>query len=113
MRHYTLFFILAFDYITSFSGDDVGGAIPDPIPNSEVKPSRADGTARARAWESRSLPGLFLKAPKLSCFGAFSFPSAPQTGSRLHLGLSYADAMLDGLRASLSQCIRCQVFENA
>jgi hypothetical protein len=46
--------------LTKFSGDDVGGAIPDPISNSEVKPSRADGTARARAWESRSLPGLFL-----------------------------------------------------
>jgi hypothetical protein len=60
----------------SFSGDDVGGAIPDPIPNSEVKPSRADGTARARAWESRSLPGLIPKAPKQKCFGAFLFPSA-------------------------------------
>ena len=31
---------------------------PVPIPNTEVKPSRAHGTARATAWESRSSPGL-------------------------------------------------------
>lgn len=32
---------------------------PVPIPNMEVKPSRAHGTPRATAWESRSSPGLF------------------------------------------------------
>jgi hypothetical protein len=37
-------------------GGNVGGVIPDPIPNSEVKPSRADGTARGTAWESRTPP---------------------------------------------------------
>jgi hypothetical protein len=42
-------------------GGDVGGVIPDPIPNSEVKPSRADGTARGTAWESRTLPELIPK----------------------------------------------------
>ena len=36
---------------------------PVPIPNTEVKPSTADGTARATAWESRSLPGVFLEGP--------------------------------------------------
>jgi len=36
-----------------------GGATPVPIPNTEVKPSSADGTARAAWWESRMLPGLF------------------------------------------------------
>src|SRR5690606_18294916 len=41
-----------------FSGGHGGGAIPDPIPNSEVKPSCADGTAGATLWESRSLPDL-------------------------------------------------------
>ena len=35
-----------------------GGETPDPIPNSEVKPSSADGTARETEWESRSLPGF-------------------------------------------------------
>ncbi len=39
------------------SGGEVRGAIPDPIPNSEVKTSRADGTARVSVWESRKLPG--------------------------------------------------------
>ena len=38
------------------SGGDIDEATPDPIPNSEVKPSRADGTARSSVWESRTLP---------------------------------------------------------
>jgi hypothetical protein len=44
------------------SGDDFEEATPDPIPNSEVKLFGADGTAREAVWESRTLPGLFLKA---------------------------------------------------
>ena len=32
------------------------GATPVPIPNTEVKPARADGTAWATVWESRSPP---------------------------------------------------------
>ena len=34
---------------------------PVPIPNTEVKPDTADGTARETVWESRSLPALFLR----------------------------------------------------
>ena len=30
---------------------------PVPIPNTKVKPYRADGTARAALWKSRLLPG--------------------------------------------------------
>ena len=30
-----------------------GGATPVPIPNTVVKPSKADGTAFVRTWESR------------------------------------------------------------
>ena len=41
-------------------GNHNGGETPDPIPNSEVKPSGADGTAWATAWESRSLPGFLF-----------------------------------------------------
>ncbi len=41
-----------------FAGDVSGGVLPDPIPNSEVKPSYADGTARETLWESRSSPAL-------------------------------------------------------
>ncbi len=48
--------VLAFQ---SFPGDDAGRATPVPIPNTEVKPSRADGTAGATLWESRKSPGFF------------------------------------------------------
>ena len=40
------------------SGGYIGGVTPVPIPNTEVKPSRADGTAWLAMWESRSLPGF-------------------------------------------------------
>ena len=36
------------------------GETPVPIPNTEVKPFSADGTATARWWESRSPPGSFF-----------------------------------------------------
>ena len=39
-------------------GGNVGRVTPDPIPNSEVKPIRADGTAGAALWESRTSPEL-------------------------------------------------------
>jgi hypothetical protein len=45
-----------------FSGGYAGGVTPVPIPNTEVKPSRADGTAGETLWESRTLPELFLEA---------------------------------------------------
>ena len=43
-------------------GDHGGGVTPVPIPNTAVKPSSADGTARAAWWESRTLPGFFVFA---------------------------------------------------
>ena len=39
------------------------GETPLPIPNREVKPLYADGTACAGVWESRSLPRFFLITP--------------------------------------------------
>jgi hypothetical protein len=42
-----------------FSGGDSEGETPVPIPNTEVKPLCADGTAWLPAWESRSLPDFF------------------------------------------------------
>ncbi len=51
-------------------GGNVGGVIPDPIPNSEVKPSRADGTARVTAWESRTPPEL-IPTPHAKACGVF------------------------------------------
>ena len=43
--------------LMSVPGGHTGGAPPVPIPNTEVKPSKADATAAARQWESRTLPG--------------------------------------------------------
>ena len=48
--------------IQKFPGGHRRRVTPVPIPNTEVKPSTADGTARAGAWESRSLPGIYSKA---------------------------------------------------
>ena len=48
-----------FEISNRFSGGCVERATPVPIPNTEVKPLGADGTARATAWESRKPPGLF------------------------------------------------------
>jgi hypothetical protein len=49
------------------SGDDSGGEPPVPIPNTEVKPSSADGTKGETPWESRTLPGT-KKQLIMSCF---------------------------------------------
>ena len=42
-------------------GDSIAGVTPLPIPNREVKTCGADGTACVGAWESKSLPGFFIK----------------------------------------------------
>ncbi len=46
-----------------FLGGYAERVTPVPIPNTEVKPLWADGTARAAVWESRSPPGIKSKAP--------------------------------------------------
>ena len=45
---------------------------PVPIPNTEVKPSKADATAAAKQWESRALPG-YKKKPAGESQQAFLF----------------------------------------
>ena len=47
------------DIWISFGGNS-GGETPVLIPNTAVKSSSADDTARATSWESRSLPGVFV-----------------------------------------------------
>ena len=47
--------------IENASGDHAGGVPPVPIPNTEVKTSRADDTWGASPWESRSSPGNLCK----------------------------------------------------
>ena len=51
-------------------GDLTAGDPPVPIPNTVVKPRRADGTARESVWESRSLPAL-IKASLRNQIGLF------------------------------------------
>ena len=57
------------------SGGHAGGDPPVPIPNTAVKPSRADDTATARLWESRTLPESFWGS--LPGFPFFFVPSPP------------------------------------
>ena len=42
------------------AGSYTEGVTPDPIPNSVVKPLRADGSNPARDCESRSLPAFIF-----------------------------------------------------
>jgi hypothetical protein len=51
--------------VYKLSGGNGGGATPVPIPNTEVKPSSADGTALVTVWESRSLPEAFFVVQNL------------------------------------------------
>ena len=46
------------DIVLKVSGDHSERDIPLPIPNREVKPLNADGTAGETLWESRKSPGL-------------------------------------------------------
>ena len=46
------------DFVSLFGGYS-SRVTPDPISNSEVKPTCADGTARVTVWESRSSPNYF------------------------------------------------------
>jgi hypothetical protein len=111
------------------SGGITGGATPDPIPNSEVKPSRADGTARDTVWESRSPPDFFCsqgsvfenriaEARKREGFSKFKEPGTfGSTGSSIHkigefdpgsertlaAGLTHASRARKGLRPQVQR----------
>ncbi len=52
---------------------------PGPIPNPEVKPFSADGTATARSWESRTPPDILCSSPASSEAGLLAFhPQHPR-----------------------------------
>src|SRR5678809_1588073 len=61
--------------MTKFPGGHRGRVTPVPIPNTEVKPATADGTACAGVWESRSLPGVISRA-RLTISGGLFFSLA-------------------------------------
>src|SRR5207245_5908792 len=62
------------------SGGYIGGVLPVPIPNTEVKPSRADGTARpacGRVGRCRNFSPRRPAAPPSR--GASPFPTPPRS----------------------------------
>ena len=59
LSHFKLYSIVNSGF--RFSGLISERATPVPIPNTEVKPFCADGTARAAVWESRTRPGFYSK----------------------------------------------------
>src|SRR5437899_10016267 len=61
-----------------FAGGHRIRVTPVPIPNTEVKPDTADGTAWETVWESRSLPALFLEGPTSQHVGPFSLDTRPR-----------------------------------
>ena len=73
-------YLRAFDNRIDFLGGYIVGVTPVPIPNTEVKPYGADGTARETVWESRSPPGFTLEKARgsnqgPSFFFVFNLPS--------------------------------------
>src|SRR5712692_7245742 len=74
MLHYSCRSSSPFGSDDRIFGGYIGGVTPVPIPNTEVKSSRADGTSRETARESRSLPDSF-RPPDLPQAGFF-YPSA-------------------------------------
>jgi hypothetical protein len=59
LRHYSIIKALI-RRVDKFSGGFVERVTPVPIPNTEVKPLGADGTALEAAWESRKPPDYYL-----------------------------------------------------
>src|SRR5712692_3953452 len=60
-----------------FPGGYTAGVTPVPIPNTVVKPRRADDTALVTAWERRSPPGLIKTKKRLRLAGAFFLLGGP------------------------------------
>ena len=50
-----------------------GGATPDPVPNSEVKPVSGNGTARVALWKSSTMPALIWTHLERGGFFLFEF----------------------------------------
>jgi hypothetical protein len=59
-------------------GGHSGGVTPVPIPNTEVKPTSADGTWEDSPWESRTPPDFSREEAPSGVFSSFS--------TRLHSG---------------------------
>ena len=80
---------------------------PVPIPNTEVKPHRAESTWRATAWEDRSSPGFFLCPHFFYIVRAlFGFGGAKAEGGTCNVGdrMFFRGGSLSVL--SMRACIR-------
>ena len=93
--------IAAGDNLREFRGHS-GGGTPGPIPNPEVKPSSADGTARETVWESRSPPGVNREGPSRKR-GAFFFDFGPRTSCWV------GDKMVSRTRIASYACVSSPV----
>src|SRR5262245_25449761 len=58
---------------TKYAGGHRIRVTPVPIPNTEVKPDTADGTAWETVWESRWLPAVLRRPDRVTRSGLFSF----------------------------------------
>ena len=56
-----------------YSGVNVEGVTPLPIPNREVKPLGADGTIWVTVWESRTMPGFYFQSRSEAIWNGTSF----------------------------------------
>jgi hypothetical protein len=86
-------------------GGDSGGVTPVPIPNTEVKPSSADGTWVETPWESRSPPDFSEAAgpsePPPDHFDPRGWPGRPVAAERT----APPSAPHPGLAASSGRCL--------
>src|SRR5215831_6180289 len=85
-----------------FSGDRTERVTPVPIPNTEVKPLRADGTARATAWETRSLPGLKRLRGAARLVGVFCFIPQQFCDKSRDRMISHCNSVVPKLRSNPS-----------
>jgi hypothetical protein len=76
---------------------------PDPIPNSEVKPLSADGSAGLSLCESRTLPGFNIQTPDARHQGFFFSVAVKIDYGRTPLSRIHA---LCGIRPSLAKTAR-------
>jgi hypothetical protein len=74
-------------------GDHSDGVTPVPIPNTVVKPVRADGTALATGRESRSLPGIsFLLSALFSASSSLGRPDQSSPAVRCCIAVTGGSA---------------------
>ena len=91
---------------SKFPGGHRGRVTPVPIPNTEVKPATADGTACVGVWESRSLPGFNREKGMPKQHSLFLLDASCQRGRLLPSRVIVADrTRWESLRKSCNSAI--------